>query len=582
MCGSLGVREYGSSAANPHGRAYTHAPIPPYKCLYLFLFLLLTGCARERVPDMQRGKYGGTLRFAVTSDIQSLDPAIGYDTNSWPLVRMLYHGLLDYGDGPGLVPWMAEKMPTISPDGRTYTFQLRKGVRFSNGRELVAQDFVYSLERILDPRTKSPGEGFFRNIAAAREFQKARDKESSEPDGRRKHGTTRWIEPTHVAGLTTVGRYGLRIQLEQPDLAFMNVLAMPFSFAVPQEEVERFGEDFFRHPVGTGPFVLKEWVRDMKLRFERNPRYYLKGQPYLDAVEVMVGGDDLIHTMMFERGELDLLNDIPSPDFIRVTRHPIWKRCVATMPLNATTYLALNCEMKPFTDVRVRRAMNYAVDKERLLKLINGTGAEAKGVLPPLMPGYNPDLKGYPYNPAMAKRLLTEAGYPNGFKATLWASVSHGERVKMAEALKEQLAEVGVRIDIKAVAFSVWDEATGRRHNTTFVFSGWYQDYPDPSNFLDVLLNGDRIVGVHCNNCAFYSNPRVNALLRLAAKDTNAQHRLQLYRQAEEIIVQDAPWVPLYHPYLYILYQPWVKGHKLHPVWPNRYERFWIERRGSA
>jgi ABC-type transport system substrate-binding protein len=460
-----------------------------------------------------------------------------------------------------LVPWLAEEMPTNSRDGRTFTFRLRKGIRFSNGRELVAQDMVYTLERILDPKTRSPGEGFFRNIVGAREYQRAREKKSK--------------SVPHVAGLEAPDRYTFRVQLRKPDLAFLNVMAMPFAYPVPKEAVEKYGEDFFVRPVGTGAFVLKEWRRGARLRFERNPRYYLKGQPYLDSIEVMVGGDDLIHVMMFERGELDLLNDIPSPDFIRITTDPKWKRCIATAPLNATTYLAMNCEMKPFDDVRVRRAISCAVDKARLLKLINDTAVAANGVLPPLMPGFNPRLKGYPHDPQKAKQLLAEAGYPDGFQVELWVSTSHSERVKMTEAIQQDLAKVGVKIDIKAVAFAMWDEASGRRKNTRFVFSGWYQDYPDPSNFLDVLLSGERIVDVHCNNVAFYNNPQVNRLLQLAGGETNPARRLGLYQQAEEIIVSDAPWVFLYHPYLYILYQPWVKGHKLHPVWPNRYERFW-------
>jgi ABC-type transport system substrate-binding protein len=174
--------------------------------------------------------------------------------------------------------------------------------------------------------------------------------------------------------------------------------------------------------------------------------------------------------------------------------------------------------------------------------------------------------------------LLAEAGYPKGFEVTMWVIVDREQYMKAAEAVQQDLSKVGIKVVLKPVAFAVWDEAVSRRKNVTMTFSGWYQDYPDPSNFLDVLLNGDRIVDVHCNNYAFYSNPQVNALLRAAAKETNRPRRLRLYQQAEALIVRDAPWAFLYHPTLYMLIQPYVKGHKMHPVWPNRFERLWIER----
>src|SRR5262249_53069108 len=159
----------------------------------------------------------------------------------------------------------------------------------------------------------------------------------------------------------------------------------------------------FLHPLGTGPYVLEEWQRDLRLRFVRNPRYYLPGQPRIDAVEVNVGIDELLQEMMFERGELDEIHDIPTPDFVRVTRNPKWGPCVTSLVLNQIQYVALNCELKPFDDPRVRQAMNYAVDKERLVRLVNGRAVPAAGVLPPGMPGYV-RRDAYPHDAARAKR----------------------------------------------------------------------------------------------------------------------------------------------------------------------------------
>jgi ABC-type transport system substrate-binding protein len=189
--------------------------------------------------------------------------------------------LLDYGEGTDIMPWLAEKLPAVSANGCTYTFHLKKGTYFSNGRELEAKDFVYSLERVLDPRTKSPGESYFRNIRGAAAFQRAR------ADG---------VEAAHVEGLQTLDRYTLQIELEQAEPAFLNVLCMPFAYAVPREAVERPGADFGREPVGTGPFVLAEWTRGLRLRCERRPGDPLAKRQALDAVEFMIGGDELTHS----------------------------------------------------------------------------------------------------------------------------------------------------------------------------------------------------------------------------------------------------------------------------------------------
>src|SRR5262249_17652914 len=147
-----------------------------------------------------------------------------------------------------------------------------------------------------------------------------------------------------------------------------------------------------------------------------------------------------------------------------------------------------NCELAPFTDRRVRQALNYAVDRERIVKIINGRGVAARGVLPPLLPGYNTRLRGYPHDPAMARRLLAEAGYPDGFTVPLWAVADSGSWLKIAEAVQQDLAEVGVRADIKPVAYAVFDEAVGKRRTVPLALTSWPQDYPDPSNFLDILF----------------------------------------------------------------------------------------------
>lgn len=512
-------------------------------------------------PRLERLKAGeNVLRIAVPSDPRSLDPAIAYDVVTWPLVRALFHGLVDYDDDLNLVPWHARSW-TISEDGRTITFKLRRDIRFSNGRTITSEDFAYSLERILNPATRSPGQGFYRNIVGARAFQ---------------DGTA-----DRVAGLRTPDGETLEIELVHPDLPFLYCIAMPFAYAVPREEVERRGETFGRYPVGGGPFTLAEWQRGTGMRLEKNPSYYRAEDVRLEAIELMVGGDETLHMMMFERGELDIASvtstGIPDADFIRVMKDPVLSKRVAHQPLNAIQYLSMNTELPPFDQVRVRRAVNHAIDRERIVSLISDRGILARGVLPPGMPGYDDTLQGYDYDPEKARSLLEEAGYPDGFATELMVTAQSGIDTKIGQAVQQDLAAVGITVEIRPVTGPTRIEATGRRGTVPFSTFGWYQDYPDPSNFLDVLLNGDRITEVHSTNVAFYDNERVNALLNEASSSTDQAHRLALYREAERLIVDDAPWVFLYYPQMYLLRQPWLNGLKLNPVWPIRYELMWIE-----
>jgi oligopeptide transport system substrate-binding protein len=503
---------------------------------------------------------GGTLRLALPTDVRSLDPAIAYEAESWPFVRLVYHGLIDYDEGLNLVPWQAKDW-SISEDGRIYTFHLLSGIRFSNGREVQADDYCFTLERVLNPKTKSPGDGFYRGILGAKEYQEGK--------------------APHVRGLQAPRPDTLVIELEKPDLSFRYMMAMPFAFVVPREAVELHGDDFPQHPVGTGPYLLQEWRRGARLRFVRNPVYSGRENSYLNVIEAMIGGDETLHLMMFERGELDIAcitpAGVPIPDFTRIMRTPRLRDGLERMPHSGTWYISLNTEIPPFDNVKVRRAMNFATNKQRLIRLLNNRGIPARGVLPPPMPGFNPQLKGYDYDPAKARQLLAEAGYASGFSTAIWFE-NDLTSSRLAAAIKQDWSEAGVSVDLKPAALALYLEAVKRRKNAPCALGPWLQDYPDPSNFLDVLFHGGRIVDVNCNNRAFYNNSKVNELLDRAASCGNVQQRLELYQEAEAIIVDEAPWVFLFHPFLLRLTQPWLRGPKLHPIWPSRFERMWLEK----
>jgi len=511
------------------------------------------------MAELGTPKRGGTLRLALPADVSSLDPALAFDGTSLPFVMQLYQGLVEYDDGVNVVACLAQDW-AVSADQRVYTFHLRPGVRFSNGREVVAADFVFSLERNLDPKLASQTESFFEGIAGAKDFRAGK--------------------ALHVRGLRAPRRDTLVIELTVPDPTFLYILTLPGALVVPREAVERFGSAFTSHPVGTGPYQLTQWCRGVKMRFERNPYFAGSDQPYLDAIEVLEGGDKASHLMMFERGELDIANitldpGIPLPDFLRIERSTRWRGLVESIPAAETWYLFLNTEMAPFTNLQVRRAMSYAVDRNKIIRLLHHTALPNIGVLPPGIPGFNTNLTGHPYDPARARQLLAAAGYPEGFSCRLW--VVAGES-PVGAAIQYDLAQVGIKAQLNPVSLPAYIDSMGRRKTVQCGVMDWGQDYPDPSDFLDSLFNGNRIVEAGCQNITFYNNPKVNALLAEAATCPEPDRRLRIYQTAEQMVVDDAPCVFLYHPNFYALRQPWLRGVHLHPVVYFRYSRMWIDR----
>jgi oligopeptide transport system substrate-binding protein len=511
------------------------------------LLVLLFGCA----PSSSGGPTADEpyLRLADQDDIPTLDPARGYDTASWQFEEMLFNTLVDYDADGHLVPELATAWE-ISDDRRIYTFHLRSDVRFTNGRPVEAADVRFSLERALSPQTRSQGAEFFRGILGADACQE---------------------QSCQVAGIETPDPHVLRIRLQEFDPLFLHKLAMPFAAAVPQEEVARWGEDFARHPVGSGPFKLQEWAPGQRLLFVRNPDYFIARVPRLAGVLRLVGVTDDLAWLKYRSGQLDVAN-IPPAEFPRVVKDPDDQALLRHVTTMRTSYLGMKCTLPPFTDRRVRQAMNYAVNKQKLLRLINDRGVVAKGFLPPNMPGYNPNVPGYPFDPARARALLVEAGYPHGFATTLWIRSDETTR-RLAQSVQQDYADIGVAIRIKPLAWGPFLEAVRAPDLAPFFYLGWEADFPDPSNFLDVLLDSKSI---GTNNNTDYSNPEVDTLLAAAAHTVDPAARLEVLQRAELIAIADAPWVFLFHPVSYEIVSARVREFELHPLRPARFERVWL------
>ncbi|WP_242041248.1 ABC transporter substrate-binding protein [Leptolyngbya sp. FACHB-261] len=465
-------------------------------------------------------------------DVSTLDPAIGYDWQNWSMIKSLFGRLLDYEPGTTkLRPDLAESY-TISEDGKIYTFKLRSDIKFHNGRAMTAEDVKYSIERMLDPKTKSPGQGFYTDIKGFKEFVDGKAKE--------------------VSGVKVVDPSTVSVELSQPNAAFLHLMAINFSAVVPKEEVEKYGEDFGKHPVGTGPYKLAKWDLGKQLVFERNATYHLACVPKLDQITFEIGQEPTVALLRLERGEVDALGDgLPPSRFVDFTSNPKNKDLFANDVQMQTGYVAINTQIKPFDNVKVRQALNMAINKERVIQIINGRAKVATQVLPPIMPGYDPAYKGYEYNPQKAKALLAEAGFANGFSTQLFAN-NTDPNPRIAQAIQQDLAAVGIKAELKTQAQSTVIAAGGEKQGAPLIWSGgmaWIADFPDPSNFYWPILSCTS-VGPGSWNWAWYCNESLDAMAKQAdamVKPEQAEARAEMYKQIFTKVMDDAPWVPIFN-----------------------------------
>jgi ABC-type transport system substrate-binding protein len=476
-------------------------------------------------------KQGGAMVVTFKDDISTLDPAIGYDWKNWSMIKSVFDGLLDYKPGTTeIIPDLAESYE-VSPDGLTYTFKLRHGVKFHNGREMKASDVKYSLERTCNPDTQSPGAGYYGAIKGFDDFQK--DKKD-------------------LAGVTTPDDYTVKIELAHPDATMLHLMALNFSFVVPKEEVEKYGADFGKHPVGTGAFKMTEWTSGQKIVFERNTDYYNKGLPHLDKITFEIGQEPVVALLRLQKGEVDIAGDsIPPAKYVEVTQDPATKDLVTIVDQLQTGYVSMNVNIPPFDKVEVRQAVNMAINKDRIVKLINNRAVPANQPLPPAMPGYDKSYKGYAYDPDGAKALLAKAGLGDGFTTDLYVqNVDPNPRI--AQAIQQDLAKIGIKANLKSLDQGNVIAAGGKKDGAPMIWSGgmaWIADFPDPSNFYTAILGcGGAVDGGwnwawYCNKDLDARADKANAMADPAQADARAAEWGKIFID----VMKDAPWAPVFN-----------------------------------
>ena len=498
--------------------------------------------AGEATSQVQPGERidGGKL-VRLLREPSTLDPHLTTDANSATIIVEVFGGLVTIDPNLNIVPDLAESWD--APDGRTYTFHLRKDAKFHSGRLVTAHDFKWSLERAASPSTASPVvDQYLGDIVGVKEKLSG--------------------EATEISGVRVIDDHTLEITIDQPKSYFLAKLTYPTGFVLDRENVET-GRRWSLTPNGTGPFRLAQYLPGESMVLARNENYHL-GAPFLDSVEFILSGGTAM--LMYENDEIHLTG-VGLADLERLLDpgNSLNSELHNAPPQFSTEYIGLKVTEPPFDDVKVRQALNYAIDKDLIAKdVLADLVVPAKGILPPAFPGYNNDLSGYPYDPVKARQLLEESKYGTGGekfpRVFLTTAGGFGSSPPLnLEVIKEMWREnLGIDVEILQTEYATYLQDLVKRRFDMFQI-GWIADYPHPQNFLDILFHSDS-----SNNHTAYNNPEVDSLLEAARVETREDVQYDLYRQAEELIVQDAPWIPLwYSGEQYILIKPYLRDYFL-------------------
>jgi ABC-type transport system substrate-binding protein len=537
------------------------------RALRVLLSLLVAGCATG-CPDLPSGpRYrgagrdtplrGGTLMIWEESRVRMLDPHVAFDVTSGVVINMLFDSLYSYDHQSKLVPNIASALPVVSPDGRTLTVPIRRGVRFHNGRELTARDVVWSFERMLHPDLHSPGAPYYRAIVGLADYQARR--------------------APHVRGLSAPDEATFRIDLERPDQSFAYTLAMRFASPMPREEVERKGADMRRRPVGQGPFRLVTWDGGVRLVLERHRQYYDPQRPYLDKVVFEEGLKRDTAFMRFRNGEVDIVPRM-SPADSMLTRGGAWKPYSAMVPQADIWGIILNTGLAPFDNVHLRRAVSFAIDRERWSRTRNGLIRPAGQLLPPNVVGHDPALpRMQKFDLSRAREEMRLAGHPRGLAepVTMWTSDGSNSRTYI-ELLQSDLAKIGIDIVPKQVSFPVYLEETGKPKTAQLLSAGWTMDFPDPSNLFNLVSTAARAEHDSMNR-SFFSDPELDALLDRAIVEPDPARRAAMYREANDKVADQAPWAFFGTSQVSQAWQPYVRGYRPHATYWMPVRDVWLD-----
>ena len=515
----------------------------------LALSFALAGCSSSTSKDKDDDKgstsksdEGGVLIYGRGGDSVALDPAVVTDGESFIVTQQIYETLVKYGeDNTEIEPALAESWE-VSKDAKTYTFKLKSGIKFHDGTDFNAEAVVKNFDRWAQSKDEAKF-AYYPSMFGGFEGDKGHV-----------------IKDVKAIDDTTV-----EFTLNRPLAPFLKNVAMStFAIASPTA-FEKDPEGLSKNPVGTGPFKFKSWKQGSTVEVVKNEDYWQDGLPKLDGITFKIIKDNSARLNAVTKGEVDLMDGLNPSDLGKVKADKNLQ--IFERPSMNVGYYSFNTEMEPFNKKEVRQAISHLINKEDLIKnFYEGTAEPAKNPMPPSVSGYNDNVEDYDYDVEKAKELLKKAGYEKGFKMDLWAMpVSRPympDGQKVAEAIQASLKEVGIEAKISTYEWATYLEKVQAGEAQSFLL-GWTGDNGDADNFLYTLFDKENI---GANNYARYDNEEVHKLLLEAQATADEEKRNQLYGKAQEIIHEDAPWVPLVHSLPQLAGVKTIKGFVPHPT----------------
>jgi ABC-type transport system substrate-binding protein len=523
----------------------------------LLAIVSLCGCSKRLDPPLGGPvdgppQAGGKLTLATFVNIRSVDPAVAFDEGSEPIVRLLFARLFRVSRS-GKIEGDLVKDYRLSEDGLRLTMHLRRDARFHDGTPVLASDVKRSLERAFHPKTPCPVPSFYDRIVGFGAFHKG--------------------EATELTGVQVLSDHGVRIELREPDATILPILTLGMAAPVCRSAGHVYDPNFSLEACGAGPFRLARWEGQEAIELRRHDGYHDASQVHVEGIRWLFGVQSTAQRFRFERGEIDFVHELTASDAVAFRSDPRWRPLGSWSRPRSTRGIFMNTEMPPFDRVEVRQAVAYAIDRTQVASLRAGHLVAANSVIPSGVVGHDPSFPGQHHDLDKALALMKSAGWAydpasntGGYPETIdYYCAAESFDVAVAEIFQQQLRRVGIRIRINAVSWATYLAVTGRRKHARMGADGWSADFDDPSDFLDPLFSSEAIQDEESQNRAFYSNPELDALLDRARREMDPNVRRGLYRRADEIVRDDAPWAVVYGFRYYDVRQGYVQGYRPHP-----------------
>lgn len=530
---------------------------------------LLAGCPSPQGTGAQSGaapaaggaaaspKIGGTYRMYGQGDFRTLDPPGAESSEDWWSAGMVLFNMLYFYTKDGeFYADLAADLPKISGEGKVYTIPIRKNVKFHNGRELVAEDVKYSLERQLWPEVYSWGKTYMENVVGYDEVIKGPTKE--------------------LSGIKVIDDHTVEITLKKPQAVFPALLSMSMNAIIPKKESidagSKWGSEVL---IGTGPFRFVQWVAGQKAVYERNPDYFKSGQPYIEKIELNLNVDPATQMLHYENGEAEWVENIPGAELPRLLSDPELSKQLRRAPSVGSDRLAFHFKAKPFDDIKVRQAVAMAIDKAALAQKRSGTIIPLEGYYAVPMLQYDKNFKSkYPHDPEKAKALLKEAGHGDGIKGV---KLYIGEDTETGQLIQADLAAIGIEAELAVGQWKEWRDRI-RAGDVALFRYGWAASFPDAFDFTSAWTTCASAETGY--NDGYYCNQKIDETVeKVEALPLTDPERIKGYREIEDLVInQDVAWVGLDNPQRLALGAKNVHDDFMSPIygWPYL-ETAWME-----